>query len=68
MTLTFTRVADPSLTYTVQAESDLVTGTWATVWSSSGGSNTAGSVTVEDNVLIGGPGHSKRFLQLEVTH
>jgi hypothetical protein len=38
---------------------------WTTIWTSTGASNTAGSVTVPDTEPIGA--HSKRFLRLKVT-
>jgi hypothetical protein len=65
LTLTFNRIADPALTYTVEEASDL-SDTWTTVWTSTGASNTAGSVTVQDAVAIGQ--QSKRFLRLKVSY
>jgi|GEM_PF-739529 len=63
LTLTFNRIADPSLIYMVEGSSDLNAG-FAPIWSSSGTLNTAGSITVEDTVdLATAP---KRFLQLTV--
>jgi len=61
--LTFQRIADPALTYTVQASNDLISG-WSSIWSSTGSANTAGSVTVTDSVSPG----SRRFLRLQVTY
>jgi hypothetical protein len=64
LTLTFNEIADPILTYSVQATNDLVT--WATIWTSTGASNSAGSVTVQDVVPISEqPG---RFLRLVVSY
>lgn len=66
LTLTFNRVADPSLTYVVEASNDLSPGGWSTIWTSSGASNVAGSVVVQDIVSLGQ--QPKRFLRLRVTH
>jgi hypothetical protein len=60
----FTRIADPDLTYSVEASGDLVR--WTNVWSSSGLSNVPGTVSVSDTnapVLS----TSRRFLRLRVT-
>lgn len=46
MALKFRRIADPSLTYEVEASEDL--SSWTVIWSSSGGQNVAGEVTVSD--------------------
>ncbi len=69
LTLTYTRIADPSLTYTVQVSSDLAGGVWTTV---SAGNNpatgtAAGEVTVVDSETpaAGAPG---RFLRLRVSY
>ncbi|MFT4175257.1 MAG: autotransporter-associated beta strand repeat-containing protein [Luteolibacter sp.] len=59
--ITFPRIADPDLTYTVQGSSDLIN--WSTIWSSSGSSNVEGTVTVSDTVT----GADRRFLRLCVT-
>jgi hypothetical protein len=68
LSLTYTRIADPALTYTVQATSDL-TGVWTTVAvagnPSTGSANVAGSVTITDTVPITS---GKRFLRLQVTY
>jgi len=65
-TLTFNRIADSTLTYVVEATDDLTSGTWTTVWSSTGSSNVVGSVTVTDPELIAN--HAHRYLRLRVTH
>lgn len=68
LTLTFNRVADPALTYTVRALNDLGT-PWTSatsVFSSTGVANTAGLVTAEDTVLINA--QPRRFLRLEVSY
>jgi hypothetical protein len=63
--LGFTRIADPALTYTVEA-ADALDGVWAMIWTSSGTANAAGAVTVEDSVAVG-DGETRRFLRLRVT-
>jgi len=65
LTLTFPRIADPALTYTVEAADSPDQASWTAIWTSTGASNTAGSVTVPDTELIGD--HPKRFLRLKVT-
>ncbi|MBC8010709.1 MAG: hypothetical protein H7067_11515 [Burkholderiales bacterium] len=67
LTLTFTRIADPALTYTVRGSSDL-TAVWSEtpVLTSTGAGNTAGSVTAEDSVAI--TAQPRRFLRLEVAY
>ncbi len=60
LTLTFNRVADPSLVYEVQGSSSL--SGWTTLWSSTGPANVAGEVTVSDSQAT-----SPRFLRLMVT-
>jgi len=62
--LTFTRLADPALTYEAQASADLIT--WDTpFWSSTGAANLAGSVTVTDPTSLSG--NPRRFVRLRVT-
>ncbi len=68
LTLTYARIADTSLTYTVEGTSDFAT--WTTVSTtnnpSTGAQNIAGQVTVEDTTSIGtAPG--RRFLRLKVS-
>ena len=64
MTITFTRIADPTLNYSVEAENDPATNPWPSIWSSTGPSNVAGPVTVDDLVpIISQP---VRFLRLRV--
>jgi fibronectin type 3 domain-containing protein len=55
--ITFSRIADPALTYTVQGSGDLVT--WSNIWNSTG---VAGPVTVTDTL----PATPHRFLRLRV--
>lgn len=68
LALTYTRIADTSLTYTVQGSSDLVT--WTTVSTdnnpSTGAANLAGQVTVTDTVSTSGA--PRRFLRLKVSY
>jgi fibronectin-binding autotransporter adhesin len=63
LTLSFNRIADPALTYAVQASSDLTT-SWTQIWSSTGVANTAAPVTVTDTQDL----TARRFLRLVVTH
>jgi hypothetical protein len=66
LTLAFTRIGDPALTYTVRGADALSPmGTGTPIYTSSGATNAAGVVTAEDTVTIGSqPG---RFLRLEVS-
>lgn len=68
LALTFQRIADPTLTYTVQVATDLA-GTWTTLDvpgnPSTGAANVAGSVTVTDSELAAA--QPRRFLRLVVT-
>jgi len=68
LALTYTRIADSTLTYTVEGSSDLTT--WTTVTAannpSTGASNTAGQVTVTDTVSTSVA--SRRFLRLKVSY
>jgi hypothetical protein len=61
--LHFDRIADPQLTYTVEAGD--TPDTMAAIWSSSGAQNTAGSVTVAD--LPENTGKPKRFMRLRIS-
>jgi hypothetical protein len=67
--LTFYRIADPALTYTVEATDDLATGTWAAVpgGTFTGSANVEGWVNVQDSQLLDSS-HPRRFLRLRVTH
>jgi hypothetical protein len=66
LTLTFNRIADPSLVYTVRGSTTL--GDWSEtpIFSSTGSANTPGPVTVEDSPSMAS--QSKRFLRLEVSY
>ncbi len=77
--LTFNRIDDPSLTYTVQGRDDLVSGSWSTIVPVAGNNPLNGftgtqagvleteSVTVVDPVVLG-PSASRRFLRLQVSY
>lgn len=67
LALTFQRIADPMLTYTVEGASDLGAGVWEPIWHSSGAANVAGSVTVTDGVTVDSVLHPRRFMRLRVT-
>ncbi len=62
--LTFTRVADPTLIYTVQGSDDLAL--WNDLWTSIGSDNVAGPVTVSDTEPV--PASGSRFLRLRVSY
>ncbi len=61
LTLSFERVADPALVYTVEASDDLVA--WEEVFVSTGAANAAGPVFVSDAVMHGAA-HPRRFFRL----
>jgi rhamnogalacturonan endolyase len=61
--ISFTRIADPTLQYAVQASSNLVT--WSDIWTSTGSANLAGQVSVLDDVPLAAA--NRRFLRLKVT-
>ncbi len=63
-TLTFNRIADPALVYTVEASDDLIT--WAPIWTSTGAQNVAGSVVATDSEVR--ENHERRFLRLRVSN
>lgn len=63
LTLTFSRIAKPDLTYRVEA-SDTLGEEWAEIWTSSGEQNTAGPVTVTDTVPLSS--RPARFLRLQI--
>jgi autotransporter-associated beta strand protein len=69
LTLTFSRIADPALTYAVRAADD-PSGPWSgesaeTVFASTGADNLAGPVTAADSVPLSV--HPRRFLRLVVS-
>jgi T5SS/PEP-CTERM-associated repeat protein len=65
LTLSFNRIADPLVNYSVLGASS-VQGPWTSVWSSSGLENVAGPVTVSDNIAISA--EPRRFLRLSVSY
>lgn len=64
--ITFNRIADPMLTYRVEASSTLAPDSWTSIWQSSGSANTAGLVTVMDSFDIEKETPPRRFLRLRV--
>ncbi len=60
--VTFNRINDPKLIYSLQASDDLVS--WQTIWSSTGEQNTNGPVTVTDNG--GTTEKTKRFTRMTI--
>jgi alpha-tubulin suppressor-like RCC1 family protein len=62
LALTFSRILDPSLTYTVEASSSLVPGSWTSITPPT--SPSIGPVTVADTGLMSA--HPRRFLRLRV--
>ncbi len=65
LTLTFPRIADPALTYAVEA-ADTPAGPWSVIWSSTGPDNTPGDVVVVDATDLT-PSTPRRFLRLRIT-
>jgi hypothetical protein len=63
LTLTFSRIADPTLTYVVEATTDLTT--WTPIWTSTGSANQPGEVTIADPVELAFA-NPRRFLRLRV--
>ncbi len=60
LVLTFNRIADPDLTYTVQGSNDL--GNWSDIWTSTGSANVSGPITVRDIVNLSTyPGRALRL-------
>ena len=62
--ISFNRVADSALVYSVEAGDDLAA--WTQIWTSTGNANQAGGVTVSDASSLSG--HPRRFLRLRVTY
>ncbi|MDX2082208.1 MAG: HYR domain-containing protein [Terrimicrobiaceae bacterium] len=65
--ITFNRVADPGLTYRVEASQTLAPAGWVTIWQSTGAANTPGAVTVVDPFDIDSGSPPQRFLRLKVS-
>jgi autotransporter-associated beta strand protein len=60
----FSRIADPDLTYSIEASGDL--SLWTNVWTSTGASNLPGPVSfIDSNAPVSGT--TRRFLRLRVT-
>jgi hypothetical protein len=69
LTLSFNRIADPTLIYQVEAGGDFSKTPWSSIWQSTGAENTAGPVTVTDSshtINVSAP--PLRFLRLRVTN
>lgn len=64
LTLTFNRISDPALSYTVEASNEL--GTWTSIWTSVGAQNSDGPVTVTDSATV--QANARRFLRLRVSY
>ncbi|MBK8475468.1 MAG: hypothetical protein IPL39_03940 [Opitutaceae bacterium] len=62
LTLTFNRIADPAITYTVEASSTLAGGSWTTIMPPA--TPLTGPVTVTDPQFMSG--HARRFLRLRL--
>ncbi len=62
LVFTFERIADPALVYTVERSGDLAT--WAEIWTSGGGNNVAGPVTLTEP--LPGSAQARVFLRLRV--
>jgi len=65
LTLQFVRVADPDLTYSVEATDSLLAMGWTAIWTSTGSQNTSGPVTVFDSVSLSA--QPARMLRLRVS-
>jgi fibronectin type 3 domain-containing protein len=67
LTVTFNRIADPLITYTVRGNNDLANAwTETPVFTSTGTENVADTQVISDSVLISA--QPKRFLRLEITY
>jgi len=64
LTLTFNRIADPTLTYSVLASTDLIN--WQSIWTSSGSQNVSGPVTVTDGSSLSA--NPAGFLELQISY
>ncbi len=65
LTLAFQRIADPAITYAVEASTDLVTWEPTPIWTSTGAQNVSGPVTVTDTVDLSTI--PCRFLRLRIS-
>ncbi len=67
LALAFTRLADPSLVYSVQATDTLENpDSWTEIWTSTGAENQAGPVVVPDEATLGD--RSRRFLRTVIAY
>jgi fibronectin type 3 domain-containing protein len=67
LTLSFQRIANPTLIYQVEASPDLSAASWSSIWQSTGAQNTPGPVTVTDSAHdITSSTPPRRFLRLRV--
>ena len=67
LSLTFPRISDPTLTYSVEASNTMATGDWSEIWQSTGAANVSGPVTVEDLVDPATDQPPRRFLRVRVS-
>jgi hypothetical protein len=67
LSITFPRIADPTLTYSVEASNTMTAGDWSAIWQSTGAANVAGPVTVDDIVDPVTDNLPKRFLRVSVS-
>lgn len=65
--LAFNRMADPALTYHVEASGTLAPDSWTSIWQSQGAANIAGPVIAIDPEVISNGQPPRRFLRLRVT-
>ncbi|MDX6765214.1 MAG: discoidin domain-containing protein [Candidatus Methylacidiphilales bacterium] len=66
--LVFNVIADPWITYRVEATGNLLPATWTTVSEFRGGAGVAGTVEIADIVAVGASNPDRRFMRLVVTH
>jgi hypothetical protein len=64
LTLTFSRIADPALTYSVLASPNLIN--WRSIWTSSGAQNGSGPITVTDGSSLST--NPAGFLELQISY
>ena len=67
MELLFSRIADPLLTYGVEASNTLAPDSWTVIWQSTGAANVEGQVAIRDSIDINDPTHPRRFLRVRIT-
>ena len=64
LTLTFNRIADPTLTYSVLSSTNLAN--WTSIWTGSGSQNVSGSVTVTGSSSLST--NPRGFLKLQISY